>query len=469
MAYLNKLLREDADLWPSSAAEMHRWRISRQRRRMLSGGWKQDLWEVMAKHFPLNRLDAVGEPDASLNVFDSMISQIAVLYDAEPIVTNSDMAPAQAAEFSGWLSTSLLYQIQQTNNAYVLGIKESLIKLVPTPTGDIGFALVPADVVTVQTLPGDVRAIIRVEEARLVDVGGKNIPAWEVWSIEDPLNPYRKIVTQSGEDITSAVLGDDPWVYRTPEGTPYLPYVLYHAKWTGNLWNSLAGESMVEATLNIGSLWTMFSGGLRDASWPQRYTVDLEVNGMAVSKGDLGGVPAGYISTDPTSVLSFRTRDGKTGTAGQFQPGCDPKTMAEAIVIYMQVVLANLGASPSDYTAKVSESGVAIKLRHDARARIAKASMPNFRTGDLELYNKLAMASNTLRGTNYPTTGWDITYQLPRLTGAEMIEELETDQKLVELGISSKVDLYLKRHPGMSREEALKALLAIQSENRQLA
>ena len=68
---------------------------SARRRRMLDGVWEQDLIDAMALYVGAEQMAAWGRPDLTKNVFRSVVSQLAILYDREPIVEHPDEGAAE--------------------------------------------------------------------------------------------------------------------------------------------------------------------------------------------------------------------------------------------------------------------------------------------------------------------------------------------------------------------------------------
>ena len=454
-------------LVPDDPADAARWNESRKRRRMLEGLWETDVRERIKEYFSRIRELTLGKPNLGLNLFNSVVSQQSILYDQPfTVVAPEGTSDEQKAEFSTVLDDAHLAQLLQRNCRNVTGLREGLMKLVPTDSG-LRYNVVPSDVVVVEHVPGDPSTLTKVSEGIVLSDGRT---AWEVWDIKDPTKPTRKILTSDGTDISADVL-KEPGVYLEigpKTGEPFLPYVLYHAEWSDKVWNAYDLSELPNASLDLAVLWTMFGDGVRNAAWPQRYAINLRLDGATVTKGP--DARAGYIDTAPTSLIVFKVIDPNSpASAGQYAPGCDPKTLAESILIYMGVVLNNLGISPADLQAQPNaQSGYAIQLKRSAQRREATKVIPNFRDGDTELLDKTAMMENIYSGTSYPEEGWGVAYNLPALGQAEMMEALETRQKELELGLASKVDVFVSLNPDWAireRSEVVAHLREIAREN----
>lgn len=467
----NDFQTDDIGILPKSQYDMARWNESRMRRRMLEGLWEKDVRDRIKEYFSRVRELTLGKPSLGLNMFNSIVGQQAVLYDKAPTIESPEgTSDAQKMSFSNALQDAHLNQLWQRNNKYTIGIRENLMKLVWTAEG-LRYNVVPADIVTATHAPQDPSTLTGIAEAVILSDGRT---AWETWDISNPENPSMKLITPGGTDITSEVI-KDPGVYmpRWGSGKPFLPYTLYHAQWSNKLWNPWDEAEIPCASLDLAVLWTMFGAIVRDASWPQRYVINLRLDGATVTKGSNDTARVGYIDTAPASLLVLKHIDkNATATAGQFEPGGDPEVIGRSIIAYMGVLLSNLGISPADLqSTPQAESGYAIQLKRSAQRREALKTIPNFMDGDTELLNKTAAMLNAYGGTSYPEDGWGISYNLPELGHLELVEELNTHEKLMTMGLQSKVETFLKMFPewvGRSRDEVIEHLKMIAQENSEL-
>lgn len=467
MPAFNEVTLDAFALVPPKAQDAARWNESRRRRRMLEGLWQEDVRERIRDYFSKVRELTMGEPALGLNLFNAVVSQKAILYDQEmTVVAPVGLGDVQKAAFAGVLNEAHLNQLLQRNCRNVIGMREGLMKLVWTENG-LRFNVVPSDVVTVKTAKQDPNTLLEVAEGIILSDGR---PAWEVWNIENPASPYRRIVLMDRSDVTAQVLAE-PGIYneRDSQGRPFLPYVLYHAEWSDKTWNAYDNSELPNAALDLAVLWTMFGDGVRNAAWPQRYAINLRLDGATVTKGD--DARAGYVDTSPTSLLMLKPIDPNApASAGQYAPGCDPKVLGEAIIAYQSVVLSNLGINPSDLqSTQQAQSGFAIQLKRGALRREAMKVIPNFRDGDTELLAKTAMMINAYgEGAQLPEDDWGVSYNLPEIGQAELLEELETLSAMLELGLASKVDVFIKLHPDWAprpRDQVVEHLRLIAREN----
>ena len=212
-------------------------------------------------------------------------------------------------------------------------------------------------------------------------------------------------------------------------------------------------------------LWSMFFAVSRDASWPQKFGLDVQPAGATIASEN--GTTVAYVETSPTSILLFGTDLSRGADAnpalGQFTSGADPARFAEAVLICQSTLLSNLGINPADVEqTRASQSGVAIQLKRSAQRKTAMAYVPMFRVADEELLGLISKCHNIF----YPTApvlseeGWRINYILPEMSLDEREALISQEIELIKLGLSSRVDLVMKVRPEVkSRKEALESLL----------
>lgn len=456
---------------PSDPTDQQRWLHTRVRRRLLDETWEQDVVERLSARLTPGRVVNLGRPVTSLNLFQSAVAQLAVQYDQPPTVTNPALDdPATADVWSVVQEDTHIWELGQTNAETVIGLRENLVKLHRTPRG-VRLSLAYPDTVEVETAEGDPDYITKVSEACIYTIDGKPEACWTVWDITDPLRPTRTIRTIDGRDISTLA---DPawegWVDFYEDGTPFIPYVRYRAKWSPKTWCAYDWSTLVEAAIDCAILWTAWHKWVMDASWAQRYVIDLMLQGLTVTGSGAGATAS--VEADPASILCFQTKGEKSGSASQFAPPGSPKELADSIMIFQGSVLSNVGIHPADIEASSSpSSGVAIQLKRSSQRRLAKKFVPQFRQGDTELLKKIAATHNSLavEGTPaLPETGWGIEYHLPEQSADEVEAEMGQDLRMVEAGLASKVDIFVKLHPELTREGALQRLLDIRAENESL-
>ena len=114
-------------------------------------------------------------------------------------------------------------------------------------------------------------------------------------------------------------------------------------------------------------------------------------------------------------------------------------------------------------------SAGALAITASAKRQIAAMVAPYFRRCDLIAVRMVAALARIGGVADWPEEGWSISYSQIPLSPQEQqaIRDEETHEK--ELGLVSTVDLWLRRHPGQSRAEAVAHLLRVKAEEAALS
>ena len=451
---------------------------SRLRRRLLEGQWKQDLENKARAFFPPQTVSRFGNLDISRNLFATITKQLAVQYDVPPRV---DHAGADVDEFAGRVRSEGLWAIGARNARNTIGMREGLIRTdYVQERGQLLYRTVPSDLVYAEANPDnpDQPTLIVEAQIRSVDLGDGKGPqdrwTWDVLDMRDPQEPsYRVLLPGSGarlseaDDVTERILGgtfqgaDYPYLV---EGQPVLPYALYHAAQTGDLWNWYENSEQVEATLLIACYHTFWGYLVRDASFSQRWGIGLTLSGGSV-RGS-GKSTRKEVHLDPTSIAMFTEEVPGGGRLGQFGASVDPERLQLAIDQYEQRTLAHAGLTPDDFqrSGGGSESGYAIALKRETVRRLQKSSEAQFERADKEVLALSAALLNANEGGSLPESGYSIRYMALPPTPTERAARVEEVKAKFEIGLASPVDFILAENPGMEREEAIAHLETVRQE-----
>jgi len=451
---------------------------SRLRRRLLEGQWKQDLENKCREFFPVGTVDRLGVLDTSRNLFGTIVKQLAIQYDNPPRVTHAD---ADVDEFATRVRHDGLWAIGARNARNTIGMREGLIRTdYTTERGELLYRAVPSDLVYAEAAADNPDEPNLVVEARLasLDIGdGKGEQdrwTWDVLDIRDPQDPKYRVLLPGGRarieeaaDITEQVLGgsfsggDYPYVV---EASAVLPYSLFHAQRTGELFNPYENSEQVECTLHIGALWSFWAYLCRDAAYSQRWAIGVQLGGGAI-RGS-GKAARKEVHLDPTSSAMFTEEVPGGGRLGQFGASVDPERFQLAIDSYERACLGHSGLSPDDFqkSGGAAESGYAIALKRETVRRIQKASEAQFERADKEVLALSAALLNANEGGNLPESGYSIRYMAVPPTPSERQARVAEATSLLEVGLASPVDIVLAQHPGMERAEAIAHLETIRQE-----
>jgi hypothetical protein len=461
---------------PVDPLDQARWDHTRLRRRMLYGEWLDDLAVRITARVGAVRREAWGAPDMSANPFRAISEQTACLYDETPVISHPDDPSGRAA---GLLAEQLeqagLWSIMAGVQRDCIGMREMLVRVdVEEDTG----ILLPRPVYPDLVAEGphaaaDPNQLGSIREARLRK-SAEGLPFWTT-EILDPATETYQVVTPTGDDVSRDMLGaassGAAYMYRLQDGRAILPYSLYHAKLRGRLWDSFEAREIVEGTLDVGVLWTFWHHCVRAASWPQRYAAGYRVAGSVTHTRD--GTARTEAVMDP-AVLAILVPDGDlqgAGLVGQWGPAVEPDVLAQAILSYERRMPSYMGHNPADFarTSGDPRSGYALMISRDGQREAARKLEPQFRRGDVRLLTLCAAARNRwceLHGVadRLPELGWRIRYQAIPPSPEELQARRENVLALRTAGLMSRNSAYREINPGVSVEEARRALDEIDAE-----
>jgi len=467
---------------PGGSDEKARRDHVRKRRRILTGQWEHDLERHLSDHFDPIRKHVQGKPDMSTNVFRSVVNQLSKLYSRPPTVHVPDEVTEEQAEpFLTEVDEAGWWQMATRLQRLTIGLRECLVRPSWSEEGGLMFRIVTPDMVYAEASANRPDQPNYVVEARPRIIEGEEEWTWDVADLRDLDNPYFRVYLAKSsddyEDITADVLGDTfegaAYPFRDEEGEPVMPYVLYHAQRTGELWDTYEGMEMVEGSLTISVLWTYWLHNTRDCAWAQKWTIDAFLRGTSKKGKKKDYSDHSAVTTDPSSVMQFRTDGQTSGSIGQWNPPVDPKTLGDAIADFESRLSVHFDIGPNDFERTgQAESGYAISIKRDAVREAQRQFEPQFNRGDSMLLTLSAIvlnASDSLEGGDVEEAGYSLTYPgLPK-TAAEIEVDLTKHEKLRALGLESLVDAYMDLHPGVTREKAIEELLRIKEEDALIA
>ena len=483
---------------PSDAYTTQRIEETRLRRRLLEGVWMSDLEQRMREQVGTVRSNAWGRPSLALNFFASVVRELSTLYDSPYRVTHDLASPEQTDVLVDKMRLGGIFGIMPEVQRLTLGLREEFIRPHVDDKGMLRFRTVTPDMTLALSTVDEPDRPVMVQEYRLRQIGEDADPVWtaDFLSIADPLNPKYSVHLvrddgSLGQDITETVLGGKfsgaaypyrrkafvlpagapqprrkPQDYGTDEegnplGAPVLPYILYHAKGTRDrLFDPFAGHEVVDGTLDTAVLHQMLMHVFKDASWPQRWTVNLEVGGAEIIAEGTSGSRRAEVIADPATVLSMHTpRDEETALqpmVGQWKPGGDVSTMEGTLANIVARLATEAGIPPSDIQrlGGTARSGAAISLTNAGKRKAQRKYGAIFRDYDERLVALCAILLNSATGTAFVEGGYTVVYpQLP-LSPEELKARREEVIAMLDRGLITKVDAYIELHPGTTPEQA---------------
>lgn len=459
---------------PSDPAEAARWEHTRLRRRMLDGQWEQDVKQRINELVGTIRKEAWGHPDLSVTPFRSIARELSALYLTAPEV-HHDAGPERIAPLVDALDAVSHWATMPRYQANVIGCREYLLR-VSYADGRLLMRPVAPDMVVAEahTDRPDTPVSIRELRLRRHPVSGSWAWTWDVLDISDPEAPVYEIreagPTGPAEDWTTHYLGGvysgDAYPYRRGDGTPVLPYTLYHAELTGDrLWDAWQGMETVEGSLNLAVLGTFGLHIARNASWPQRYAVNAAPVGAGAI--DTDGPRRVEVITDPATLLVLETISQERDLqpqVGQWEAGADLESFLRAVDQYATRLALDAGVPPSDIQrlGGTARSGYAIALSNDGKRIAQRKFAPAFRRSDQDFLSLAAVMLNRFAGASLPEEGYTVVYQEIPLSPQELEAKRAHVLELLDRGMMSPIDAYRAFRPGLTPEQARQELAAIQ-------
>lgn len=481
---MNETMIPNKPVAPDTETES-RWEHTALRRRMLLGQWGDDLIREIGNHITVDRQATWGVPDMSSNIFKSTTSALCALYLEPPDVSVEVSYDGQADGLlsrNGLINQAGYWAMCQRIQFFTIGLRECFVRIDVNPTGDgLVYRIVTPDLVFADSPAGDPQNPNVVHEYRVRFCNICNDYEWtvDIFDIRDPENPVYEIVKvdmngEIGDVVSEQYIGKSmsgvDYPYRDKEGKPFIPYSLYHAEITGDLFDAFHNAEIVAGTLNSGVLRSFYLHMSKNCSFPQRYMMGAVPAGMSMFDNDIQS-RRNAISTDPSSVLLFNPdpdlQAGQQPQIGQFQPGGDIEKMLETITVYERGLASNAGINPADVQKMSGDprSGYAIAVSRSSLRESQRRFAPAFRRADIRTLEISAMIANQFIGGDYPETGYRIEYHAIELSPEESKSQREHILSLLGAGLISKIDAIQILHPDLDEQDARNKLIRIQQQN----
>lgn len=456
---------------PADIEESVRWRHTRKRRRMLDGAWRQDLIDRLQEHLGTTRREAWGAIDMSANPFRSICISLSALYSQAPTVYHEDASAQQLIGARGAIADSGLWSSMRRFQSWVIGCREYLMR-VRVEEGKVHYRPVPPDMVHAKASAFDPEEPVMICELIPRTHQGKILWTYDVLDITDPANPIYKVMTADkfyqgkGVDMSVEILGADMsgenYPYRKADGTPILPYQIYHADRLGDrLWDPYEMIELVEGSLNLAVGYSMWYHVLRDSSWPQRWIANARVSGTDIS----GDPTRAEVVTDPASVLMLEPMDDGQIMVGQWTSGGDMEKMEQALQSFAQRLAQDAGLSPSDIqrASGNARSGYAIALTNSGKREVQERYKPQFQWADERLMARTAAIYNRATGSNLPESGYEVIYKKIPYSAAERGAITKDVFERLDRGFISPAQAKAELEPGLSERQAATELARIRA------
>jgi len=447
------------------------------RDRLLRGQHEPDVErEIQKDYAPEIAAELQINPDVSDNLFLMTMNQLAVSYDhtptvqAEGITDADDLAP---------IIPPKLWPLCQERDLVQRGIRECFMRVdwsTEEGTEAVSYRVVsPGYVIKAEANASQPDRPVCLTEYRLRMRDGEQRETFETWDIRDPAAPVFMIEEEiDGErvDMTATYTDSDEYPYTDEDGSPILPYVLYHARLQDRLFDFMSGVELVRGTLRLCVGWTSWWDSYNNAASPQRITIDLQPP-AGTARTLAGSQNVETITTSPKTILKFESTRDSAGRIDTYPPGMAPMEGVEALRAYGERLAVYAGLNPGDLIASGSpQSGISIVVSRDGQRRAQQKAEPVNRDGDAQLLATAARLANAYGGASLPTDerAYSIQYAQLGLSQQERKIQIENLQNETALGLVSRVTMARRLNPGIdSDEEAIGFLVDQQLQEQRLA
>jgi hypothetical protein len=448
---------------PDSAADRARVDEQSLRRRLLESSHREDVVADIASFFdPLIASTMTINPDLSANPMAQVVEQVCTAYDEPPAIRvdgNPDLS---------LIITPELWPLMQEVNRLAEGARECLQRL-DWIDGEIAYRNVPADCILWARAGTGKKTNSPVGLCELVErYRPDGSAAWtrETWSAAPGVPPVFRIEEWADTKWVDATAtwytpgpGQDSYPYMDADG-PIFPYILNHARVGNGLWSWRRGKELAAGTLRAATHMTHWCDGFADAAHPQRYGIDVEVQGARTRQ--VNGTRVSSVPTDRKSILLFTAKkDG--ASLGQFQAAMDPLSSFQSIQLYIQQLAIFAGLSPGDLQSVGAQSGHAIYVSREGQRRAQRAQQPALRLADQQRLATAARLANAYGGAKLPTDpkAYGIAYAELSKSLEEKRADLEEIKMRKENGLASDVDALRVFEPHLTDEQAAERLVDI--------
>lgn len=471
-----------------------RWHEQRRRRRILYGRWHPDLVRRAKKLIGSERRRAWGYLDQSANPFRQLADQFSTLYDHEPNLRNEKANDKQQDALEEALNEAGYWALMQRVQRDTVGIRECYLRIDVTDDGELVLEQVFPDMVSGERFDRTGRRLQRFAYLRpRADPGAENKVAWfwDVFEVVGGVGTYSVrrfdkkemegdavsdlfLMTSSGGDAPAGGLTGNEYPYLDGEREAFIPVVRHRAAVLGSSthYDPFDWHEVVEGSLNVAVYWSFWGHVLRQAGWPQRYSIGCHIKGTGI----VGEDRREQVEADPAILLHF-TADGKfegTPSVGQFAPGADALQLAGGIERYEARIAAGVGVSPSDLvrTSGDPRSGYALAVSREAQREQQRKLTPAFRQGDRQALQIIAILLNQAQIEDLPELpekGWTPKYVSLPMSADERRAVIEEALKLLDEGFIDEVEaMQMISGHTMSRAEAKAKLerLKVEKEKR---
>ena len=403
-----------------------------------------------------------GEKDTSRNALAAIGHQLATPghYGRSPLVLGVDAERLNAAVSGLWPAKQFIEYL-----AYTCGSVAQRLEV--DDDGDLVLVVVPAHLCWAESGANPKKPVL-IRELRVVEVvtaeqGRTHAYAWREWDIRDPANPVCRWVEAKangklGEDLTPQ-LGAIEYVWKTPEGKPYLPWVIDRSFDVGDLWNHKRGRGTARGTLTGMMLTSAATAIALRSTGKVALVFDARPLGQTVQSS--GGVATISLEAQPGAIVFLeRLKAENQPSVSEIGEVDTLGVVAQYAKDYGAQLAQDMGISPSDVvrTGANPASGAALQITNEGKRQEQRRRGEIARQADLHMLRCAAW----LKGLSIEGLG--VQYYELELSTTEMEAKARTDQAELAMGIVSQVDVLMSRRPGLTREQALEHLRRVRQD-----
>lgn len=458
--------------------------------RVLAEDWSDVAADYMSKFIAQERLATWGPPDTSDNVFADICRQISTPghYGHRPTIRHRNNSANKLIAPGGMLDRARYSSRLQSVAYRAWGLGDMFVHVhAPGPDKIVLRPVEPQNVYVEASDDDPSEPVVLWElRRRYVKAAGGTIWAWDQWSIREDDVYFRVVAAQSakydqtapgvvnGEDITSLLFGEtfngDDYRWREKSGAPALPWAWYRTADTGALWQSTVRYGAFKATLAVAVLSTYVMHAARDASGSTVIIHGLEPPSTGARR--IGSEDATRsVQLPPGSMLFLAEREGSKGVGVEtIGPGANLQPLDLFLRAKRQQAAERFGVGDASAIENSSNptSAQSMLLSNAARQQAAEQTEELFRAGDLALLKACSVVLGA-HGVSVPEDGYTIQYWRPDPMPQEMTARRDQDEWDVQNGYRSQVDVYMDRHPGTTRADAVAALAQVQVDASEIA
>jgi len=473
------------------------------------------------------RLDNMGQPDTSDNLLAQVTAQLTTpgRYGHRPTIRHPSGLANWLIADGARLDQAFWAPVMQTVEKAAFASGDCLLHVEIAPTGVPVYTPIFAHEAYAEAFardPATARSIWwarRVTSATHVRRDGPGpekaltLTVFKVWTLpeapgEEPVYYLRAaegaegvmapgalapVTIVPGQDVTAVfclhdALRGDAYPWRYADGSPFIPIGWFRSIYTGSLWQTYARRGAFLATLQIGDIATAIRASVRASSGQVVLSWGLSPPASIVSQAGQQGTRQS-IALNPGDML-FLAPDAaameKTVTPNvhTINPAGNLQQQALYLDQVRAQIAANLGISSSSVTRASANptSAAALTISDAGRREHMALTEPLYRAADLDFLRKVAAlvnlwgndpanaatAATPTPWTDVPETGYSIEYfGLPADANAQRAAR-EADEFELQKGLVSPVDLWLRRNPGATRQDAVRALAQVERDKREV-